>query len=130
MNENEEAKKITTKLNIIAFIIIALIFIIVFKPFSSSDSSTSSSSSNTSTPSKIELMSYAQTVLEKNVYNASYSRNSEDYTFIETGLRYKIEGIVKTSNGNEKFYMVISFTDSTYTKYDLISLQVGNKRIV
>lgn len=74
-------------------------------------------------PDQVELMSYAQMVLEDNLYNPTYSSYKGDYNFIETGLRYKIEGNV---NG-EKFWMIIEFVDETYEEYDLISLQVGNK---
>ena len=38
--------------------------------------------------------------------------------------RYKIEGKVN----DEKFNMIIQFIDNTYKEYDLISLQVGNKK--
>ena len=76
-------------------------------------------------PDEIELMSYAQTVLKDNLTNPTYSRNKKDYKFINTGLRYKIEGKVN----NENFYMIIEFVDDTYKEYDLISLQVGNEKV-
>lgn len=75
-------------------------------------------------PDEIELMSYAQMVLEDNLYKPDYSSYKGDYEFVGTGLRYKIEGKV---NG-EKFWMIIEFADETYEEYDLISLQVGNKK--
>lgn len=75
-------------------------------------------------PDEIELMTYAQMVLEDNLYKPTYSSYKGDYEFIGTGLRYKIEGKV---NG-EKFWMVIEFVDETYEEYDLLSLQVGNKK--
>lgn len=73
-------------------------------------------------PNDVELMTYAQTVLKDNLSNPKYSSYKDDYTFVDTGLRYKIEGKV---NG-EKFWMIIEFTNDTYKEYDLISLQVGN----
>lgn len=76
-------------------------------------------------PDEVELMSYAQIVLEDNLYNPDYSSYKGDYEFVGTGLRRKIEGKV---NG-EKFWMIIEFTDETYEEYDLISLQVGNDKI-
>lgn len=80
---------------------------------------------NIKKPDEIELMSYAQTVLNDNLANPTYSRNKKDYKFIGTGLRYKIEGKVN----NENFYMIIEFVDDTYKEYDLISLQVGNEKV-
>ena len=84
---------------------------------------------NGGAPSDIELMSYAQTILDDNLISPKYSSNTKDYTFTQTGLRYKIEGRVTTEGLSQKFYIVINFTDSKYTEYDLISLQVGNKKI-
>lgn len=80
-------------------------------------------------PSDIELMSYAQLVLEDNLNNPTYSRSTSDYTFISTGLRCKIEGNVTINSISNKFYMIIEFIDNTYKEYDLISLQVGNETI-
>ena len=80
-------------------------------------------------PSNIELMSYAQLVLEDNLNNPTYSRSTSDYTFITTGLRCKIEGNVTINSVSNKFYMIIEFIDNTYKEYDLISLQVGNETI-
>ena len=92
-----------------------------------------SNSNNTSTssdkPTDIELMSYAQTILQDNLNNPTYSHYKGDYTFINTNLRYKIEGNVTLNNSKEKFYMIIEFLDKTYKEYDLISLQVGNDTI-
>lgn len=83
------------------------------------------STNNTKVPDEIELMSYAQTVLKDNLTNPKYSSYKGDYNFIETGLRYKIEGKVN----DERFWMIIQFVDDTYQEYDLISLQVGDERI-
>lgn len=80
-------------------------------------------------PSDIELMSYAQLVLEDNLNNPTYSRSTSDYTFISTGLRCKIEGNVTINSISNKFYMIIEFIDNTYKECDLISLQVGNETI-
>lgn len=76
-------------------------------------------------PDEIELMSYAHLVLKDNLNNPKYSSYKEDYDFIGTGLRRKIEGRVN----NQDFYMIIEFVDDTYEEYDLISLQVGNNII-
>lgn len=80
-------------------------------------------------PTDMELMSYAQLVLEDNLNNPTYSRSTSDYTFINTLLRYKIEGDVTVNSISNKFYMIIEFVDDTYKEYDLISLQVGNNII-
>lgn len=80
-----------------------------------------------SEPSNLEIMSYSQTVLDEYVDNPSYSRDENDYNIItNTNLRYKIEGKVN----NEKFWLIIEFTDNTYKEYDVISLQVGNEKLV
>lgn len=81
-------------------------------------------------PSNIELMSYAQTVLDRNLDNPKYSRNENDYTFVNTFLRYKIGGKVTVNSKEEKFYLIIQFTDNTYTEYDVVSLQIGNNKII
>lgn len=83
----------------------------------------------TNTPTDMELMSYAQLVLDDNLNNPKYSRSTSDYKFIQTNLRYKIEGTVEVNSTSNKFYMIIEFTDETYKNYDLISLQVGNDTI-
>lgn len=83
----------------------------------------------TNTPTDMELMSYAQLVLDDNLNNPKYSRSTSDYKFIQTNLRYKIEGNVEINSISNKFYMIIEFTDETYKNYDLISLQVGNETI-
>lgn len=83
----------------------------------------------TNTPTNMELMSYAQLVLDDNLNNPKYSRSTSDYKFIQTNLRYKIEGNVEVNSISNKFYMIIEFTDETYKNYDLISLQVGNETI-
>lgn len=83
----------------------------------------------TNTPTDMELMSYAQLVLNDNLNNPKYSRSTSDYKFIQTNLRYKIEGNVEVNSISNKFYMIIEFTDETYKNYDLISLQVGNETI-
>lgn len=84
---------------------------------------------NTNTPTDMELMSYAQLVLDDNLNKPKYSRSTSDYKFVQTNLRYKIEGNVEVNSTSNKFYMIIEFTDETYKNYDLISLQVGNETI-
>lgn len=78
-----------------------------------------------SKPDDVELLTYAQMVLDNKLNNPKYSNYTGDYNFVGTGLRYKIEGKVN----NEKFWMIIEFTDETYKEYDLISLQVGKEHI-
>ena len=84
---------------------------------------------NTNTPTDMELMSYARLVLDDNLNKPKYSRSTSDYKFVQTNLRYKIEGNVEVNSTSNKFYMIIEFTDETYKNYDLISLQVGNETI-
>lgn len=115
---------------VVALIVLAIIILIIFKMFTGwwNSLGDSSASNKSQKPNDIELMSYAQTVLDDNLSNPKYSSYKGDYTFIETGLRYKIEGKVTTNGIKEKFYIIIEFTDNTYKEYDLISLQVGNKK--
>lgn len=98
---------------------------------SSSDIELDSTDSSVEKPSDLEIMTYAQTVLDDFYKNCKYSRNKRDYNIIGTGLRYKIEGEValNSSSNYEKFYMIILFTDNTYKKYDLISLQIGKETV-
>ena len=95
----------------------------------SEETSTTENENNTNTPTDMELMSYAQLVLDDNLNNPKYSRSTSDYEFIQTNLRYKIEGTVTVNSTSNKFYMIIEFTDDTYKNYNLISLQVGNETI-
>ena len=125
INIKEKSQKEKTQ-NTIA-IIFLIIICILFCKFLSNDKT--SHTSNNGKPDNVELMSYAQTVLKDNLSNPKYSSYKGDYTFIETGLRYKIEGNVTVNNSNNKFYMIIEFDDNTYKDYTLISLQVGDKII-
>lgn len=124
--EGTKTKKNTTGC-LIALIIWGIIIFILIKMFTGWWSSLGNSSNKNSNkkPDEVELMTYAQLVLDDNLSNPKYSSYKKDYTFIETGLRYKIEGKVN----NEKFWMIIEFVDDSYKEYDLISLQVGNKKI-
>lgn len=114
------------KFGFILVIIIVIAFLCFFFSLGSNSNNTSTSSDK---PTDIELMSYAQTILQDNLNNPTYSHYKGDYTFINTNLRYKIEGNVTLNNSKEKFYMIIEFLDKTYKEYDLISLQVGNDTI-
>lgn len=107
--------------------IIALFIIIVFIVFFFI--TTSSNKKNTSKPNEIELMSYAQFVLDDNLPNPSYSHYKGDYTFVGNNLRYKIEGTVTLNNIKKNFWMIIEFDDNTYKNYELISLQIDNEII-
>lgn len=97
----------------------------------SSNETASSYNDMSNGPSELELMSYAQTVLDNNLPDCEYSRNKDEYTFVKTNLRYKIEGkVARTKNdSSEDFYMIIEFIDDKYTTYDLLSLQVGDEII-
>lgn len=95
----------------------------------SEETPTKENENKTNTPTDMELMSYAQLVLDDNLNNPKYSRSTSDYEFIQTNLRYKIEGTVTVNSTSNKFYMIIEFTDDTYKNYNLISLQVGNETI-
>lgn len=129
MEENKNTNnKISNTGCFIAIITIGIIIFIFFKVFTiwlDGSGDNSSKSTSNKKPDNIELMSYAQTVLEDNLSNPKYSSYKGDYVFITTGLKYKIEGKVN----NENFWMVIEFVDDKYKEYDLISLQVGNKKI-
>lgn len=127
----EENKKQEVKQNdksdysgLITFVIIVILGIIIWNwlgKTSNNDTETTNGE-----PTNMEVMAYAQTVLDRELNNPSYSRDERDYNIVnnEGTLRYKIEGKVNS----EKFWMIIQFTDNTYKEYDLISLQVGNQK--
>ncbi len=125
----EENKKQEVKQNdksdysgLITFVIIVILGIIIWNwlgKTSNNDTETTNGE-----PTNMEVMAYVQTVLDRELNNPSYSRREDDYNIIGTGLRYKIEGKVNS----EYFWMIIQFTDNTYKEYELISLQVGNKK--
>lgn len=114
-------KKANTYGCIMLIAMIAGIYIFFTIAFSSSSTPTSESNE----PTDVEIVSYAQTVLDDNLTNPKYAYGTSDYTVIGTGLRYKIEGKVNS----EKFWMIIQFVDESYKEYDLISLQVGDNII-
>lgn len=117
---------------LIGLVVWGIIIFIAFKMLTGWWDSLGNSSSRSGSgkkPDEIELMSYAQTVLKDNLNNPKYSSYKGDYTFINTGLRYKIEGNVTVNGNKDEFYMIIQFTNDTYKEYDLISLQVGNKKV-
>lgn len=82
-------------------------------------------------PNEIELMTYAQTVLEDYYPNCEYSHNKADYKIVKTDLRYKIEGEISVSKAAmpTPFYLIIQFTNEEYDTYDLISLQLDDEII-
>ena len=125
--KNEKASNIKKEKSQFAGILIALLIGIILAVVLFSTNLTEKNESKK--PDEIELMSYAQTVLDDNLNNPIYSSYKKDYTFINTNLRYKIEGNVTTNNITNKFYMIIEFVDDSYKVYDLISLQVGNNMI-
>ncbi len=117
----ENKSKVNSLSYLIAFIILAIFFFLIWNGISGIFNS-STESGESKEPGEIELMTYAQMVLKDNLSNPNYSSYKGDYEFIGTGLRRKIEGKVN----NKKFYMIIEFVDDTYEDFDLISLQVGN----
>lgn len=130
MEENNKKNNQNSTGCLIFFIIIGVIlWLIISNIFSGNRTSSTSSSSSSEKPDDITLMSYAQLELEDNLSNPKYSSWLDDYTFINTGLRYKIEGEVTVNGTKSKFYLIIEFTNETYKEYKPISLQVGNNRI-
>ena len=130
--EKERIKKIEEQSKttgcIITAILLVVIIGIIFNPFKNKDSTRSTNSKN-DIPTNTEIVSYAQTVLSKEVPLAKYSYGTSEYNVIGTDFRYKIEGTVTLNNSSEKFTIIIEFTDETYTEYDLKSLQIGDNKI-
>lgn len=112
----------------IFFILVAIIVYFGWKILFGS-SSTSSNIKNEK-PDEVTLMTYAQMILDGYLNSPKYSSYKGDYTFVETGLRYKIEGNVKENGINQRFYLIIEFDNTNYNEYKIISLQVGNSRIL
>ncbi len=126
---NNGANKVDTTSYIIGFIILAIIIFVIWKMISGVFGTSSVSTNDGGKPDDVELMTYAQTVVKDYFSDSKFSSNPSNYKFIETGLQYKIEGYVTTNSKEEKFYIVIRFSDDKYKEYDVVSLQVGNKRI-
>ena len=112
---------------LILFIIGIIVFILWKVLFSSSSTVFKNQKSK---PTDIELMSYAQTVLDNNLNSPQYSSRTTEYKFTETGLRYKIEGEVIENGNRQKFWLIIRFLNDSYKEYDVISLQVGSRYII
>lgn len=83
-------------------------------------------------PDEIELMSYAQTVLEDFYPDLKVSRDKSTYVFARTDMRYKIKGyFFQTKDDKEQslFEMIIRFTDDSFTSYDLLDLFVDGHSV-
>lgn len=127
-NREETSKGKNSNLGCIVFFILFAITVFFVWKIIFGNPSTSTIGKN-GKPDEVELMTYAQTILDDNLSNPKYSSNKSDYTFVETKLRYKIEGNVTENGIKQRFYMIIEFDDENYKDYKLISLQVGNNRI-
>ena len=137
--KNNDEKKIKRKygclLPIVSLIVIFALIGAISSCFSSgsddigSNKAATTESINENEPDKIELMSYAQTVLDDYYPSAKYSRNKDEYNCVGSYPRYKVEGEVSVDGMQEyqPFYMIMEFSDETYTEYELISLQVGDE---
>ena len=80
-------------------------------------------------PSKIDLISYAQVVLEDFYPSPKFPAGKDSYNCPGTGLRYKIEGQISVDGKSayQNFYVIIEFVNDTYTEYDLVLAQVGKE---
>lgn len=80
-------------------------------------------------PSKIDLISYAQVVLEDFYPSPKFPAGKDSYNCPGTGLRYKIEGQISVDGKSayQNFYVIIEFVDDTYTEYDLVLAQVDKE---
>ena len=119
----EKNNELELKYKVLGFVFTIIILICFYFLVFGARKDTEQTSDIEGKPSNIELMSYAQTVLDDKMNSPRYSSDVKNYKFIETGLRYKIEGTVN----DEKFFLILEFKNDKYKEYNVISLQVGNK---
>lgn len=83
---------------------------------------------NKDLPSDIEIISYAQTVLEDYYPKCKLPSGVKEYEITNTALRYKIEGEMHRTKESvlEEFVMIIEFEDESCETYFLVSLQIGD----
>lgn len=83
---------------------------------------------NKDLPSDIEIISYAQTVLEDYYPKCKLPSGVKEYEITNTAFRYKIEGEMHRTKESvlEEFVMIIEFEDESYEAYFLVSLQIGD----
>lgn len=86
---------------------------------------------NNNLPSDIEIISYAQTVLEDYYPKCKLPSGVKEYEITNTSLRYKIEGEIHRTKESvlEEFIMIIEFEDESCEAYSLVSLQIGSETI-
>lgn len=86
---------------------------------------------NKDLPSDIEIISYAQTVLEDYYPKCKLPSGVKEYEITNTALRYKIEGEIHRTKESvlEEFVMIIEFEDESCEAYFLVSLQIGSETI-
>lgn len=82
-------------------------------------------------PSEDNYKKYVYEVFDKH-YNGSYniSGDKSDWKIITTLTRTKLEGIAIVNNNRYDFYIILEFSDDTFSDYTVKYFQVGDDKII
>lgn len=97
-----------------------------------SNNTTAAENNNISNvPSEDNYKKYVYEVFDKH-YNGSYniSGDKSDWKIITTLTRTKLEGIAIVNNNRYNFYIILEFSDNTFSDYTVKYFQVGDDKII
>lgn len=97
-----------------------------------SNNTTAAENNNISNvPSEDNYKKYVYEVFDKH-YNGSYniSGDKSDWKIITTLTRTKLEGIAIVNNNRYDFYIILEFSDDTFSDYTVKYFQVGDDKII
>lgn len=97
-----------------------------------SNNTTAAENNNISNvPSEDNYKKYVYEVFDKH-YNGSYniSGDKSDWKIITTLTRTKLEGIAIVNNNRYNFYIILEFSDDTFSDYTVEYFQVGDDKII
>ncbi|MFQ9501658.1 MAG: hypothetical protein ACLR1U_03785 [Clostridia bacterium] len=97
-----------------------------------SNNTTAAENNNISNvPSEDNYKKYVYEVFDKH-YNGSYniSGDKSDWKIITTLTRTKLEGIAIVNNNRYNFYIILEFSDDTFSDYTVKYFQVGDDKII
>ena len=82
-------------------------------------------------PSEDNYKKYVYEVFDKH-YNGNYNISGDklDWKIITTLTRTKLEGIAIVNNNRYDFYIILEFSDDTFSEYTVKYFQVGDDKII